>query len=219
MPLVEALRDKIPNSAVCTFNFSTHSDSESLLDLQSRELEEVFSQLSSNYNFKEINIFTTSMGAYATINLLNHYIYSAPIKHVIFYDPADYYIGAKIADSNDSTWSGSDIYRPNKEVISNRLKTIKSSSKISVVHLTLKNYSKSGYIDKEFSNRGVDHESGYPRLNKHMVKHFYSCIPTPNKGRYIKEPSVPHAILRDGDISSNLARVTSTIAEDFLISP
>lgn len=212
VPLVKKLLNKITDYAVCTFSFSTLSATESLLDIQSRELEEVFSQLISNYNFTELNIFATSMGAYAAINLLNNEIYSHIIKHVIFYDPADYYVSAKFAGSNDSTWSGSDMYRPNKEVISNRLKSLKSSSIISVVHLTLKNYSKSGYFDKDFTYRGVDHESGYPRLNKHMVKHFYSCIPVSNRGKYIKEASVPHAILRDGDIISNLDRVTSTIA-------
>ncbi len=216
-PLVAKLLTKITDSSICTFSFSTHSESESLLDLQSRELEEVFSELTTKYDFKEINIFTTSMGAYATTYLLSNNKYSDIIKHVIFYDPADYYISAKFAGSNDVTWSGTDLYRPNKEVVSNRLKLINSQTKISVVHLTLRNYSKSGHIDKKFVDRGIDHEGGYPRLNKQMVKHFYHCIPDINRGEYIKETGVPHAILRDGEITANLDKVTSTVSSLLLL--
>lgn len=217
MPLVTKLLTKITDSSICTFSFSSHSDSESLLDLQSRELEAVFSELTTKYDFKEINIFTTSMGAYATTYLLSNNRYSDIIKHVIFYDPADYYISAKFADSNDVTWSGPDLYRPNKEVVSNRLKLIDSLVKISVVHLSLRNYSKSDYIDKDYSNRGIDHEGGYPRLNKQMVKHFYHCIPTKNQAGYLKETGVPHAILRDGNIQANLDKVTSTVSSLLLL--
>ena len=211
-PLVTNLHTKIKDSAICTFNFSDHAEAESLLDLQSRELEEVFSELTTNYDFKEINIFTTSMGAYATTYLLSNNKYSDIIKHVIFYDPADYYISAKFGDSNDVTWSGSAEFRPNKEVVSNRLKLIDSQAKISVVHLTLRNYSKSGYIDKDFSDRGIDHEGGYPRLNKQMVKHFYHCVPVKNQAGFVKESGIPHAILRDGDIQANLDKVTTTVS-------
>ncbi len=210
--LVTNLLTKITDSAICTFDFSDHADHESLLDIQSRELEEVFSELTTKYDFNEINIFTTSMGAYATVYLLSNNTYSNIIKHAIFYDPADYYISAKFAGSNDHTWSGPDLYRPNKEVVSNRLKLIDSNAKISVVYLTLRNYSKSGYIDTDFSNRGIDHEGGYPRLNKQMVKHFYHCIPAKNQAGYIKEAGVPHAILRDGNIQANLDKVSTTCA-------
>lgn len=213
-PFVTKLLTKITDSAICTFNFSDHAETESLLDLQSRELEAVFSELTTNYDFKEINIFTTSMGAYATTYLLSNNKYSNIIKNVIFYDPADYYISAKFAGSNDSTWSGPDLYRPNKEVVSNRLKHIDSQAKISVVHLTLRNYSKSGYIDKDFADRGIDHVGGYPRLNKQMVKHFYHCIPKNNQAEYIKEPNVPHGgIVRDGNIQANLDKVSTTCAD------
>lgn len=212
-PLVTEFSKLITETAFCSFNFSTTCSEGSLLDLQSQELQEVFKELTTKNDFKEINIFTTSMGAYATIYLLSDNKYSDILKHVIFYDPADYYISAKFADSNDVTWSGPDIYRPNKEVVSNRLKLIDSNAKISVVHLSLRNYSKSDYIDKDYSNRGIDHEGGYPRLNKQMVKHFYHCIPAKNQAGYIKEAGVPHAILRDGDIAANLSKVSTTCAD------
>lgn len=211
--LVTYLLTKIKDSAICTFNFSDHAETESLLDLQSRELEEVFSELTTKYDFKEINIFATSMGAYATAYLLSNNKYSDIIKHVIFYDPADYYISAKFGDSNDVTWSGSAEFRPNKEVVSNRLKLIDSQAKISVVHLTLRNYSKTGYIDQDFSDRGTDHEFGYPRLNKDMVRHFFNCLPSINKAKFVKESGVPHAILNHGNIQVNLDKVSTTCAD------
>jgi len=211
-PLVTEFSKFITDTSFCSFNFSTTCSEGSLLDLQSRELEEVFNELTTKYDFKEINIFTTSMGAYATIYLLSDNKYSDILKHVIFYDPADYYISAKFADSNDVTWSGPDSFRPNKEIVSNKLKSLQSQTKVSVVHLTLRNYSKSGYIDKDFSARGIDHEFGYPRLNKDMVRHFFNCLPSINKARFVKEPGVPHGFLRDGDIATNLAKVATTIS-------
>ncbi len=210
-PLVTEFSKHITDTSFCSFNFSTTCSEGSLLDLQSQELQEVFKELTTKHDFNEINIFTTSMGAYATTYLLNNNTYSTIINHVIFYDPADYYISAKFAGSDDSTWSGPDLYRPNKEVVSNRLKLIDSQAKISVVHLTLRNYSKSGYIDTDFSDRGFDHEFGYPRLSKQMVKHFYHCIPVKNQAGYIKEAGVPHGgITRDGNIQANLHKVSLT---------
>jgi hypothetical protein len=212
-PLVKEFSKFITDTSFCSFNISATCADGSLLELQSQELLEVFHQLTTKHDFKEINIFTTSMGAYASTDLLSTNLYSDIIKHMIFYDPADYYIGAKFTDSNDVTWSGPDTFRPNKEVVSNRLKFIDSQTKISVVHLTLRNYSKSGYIDKDYSKRGIDHDGGYPRLNKDMVRHFFNCLPTINKAKFVKEPGVPHGFLRDGDITTNLRKVSTTCAD------
>lgn len=211
IPLIELLLSKLPNTSICTFSFTTRCTTESILDLQSRELEDVFQQLISDYQYNEINIFTTSMGAYPTIKLLASIRYSNIIKRVIFYDPADYYLSAKFGDSSDVTWSGSQSYTPTKEVVSDKLRDITGITQISVVHLTLKNYGTTGYIKDDFVERALDEPNGYPRISSQMVKSIYDKIPLKNKADYIEEPLVPHAFLRDGNVADNIAKVTSSI--------
>lgn len=210
-PLTTKILEKLPDYSICTFSFSTTSKTESILDVQARELIEVFEQLTTHHNFQQIDIFATSMGAYATIKLLSSNKYASTIKNVIFYDPADYYPSAKFADSNDVTWSGPQSYAPNSKVISDELKQLKGEYKITVVHLTLRNYNQDKYIDTNYSDRGIDHADGYPRLSTDMVRAIFEKIPLKNQGIYIEDPTVPHAILRDGDITANLERVSNMI--------
>ncbi|MBP9670257.1 hypothetical protein KBD75_02555 [Candidatus Woesebacteria bacterium] len=212
-PIVTKISEKLPDYSICTFSFSTHSEAESLLDLQSRELDEVFSEITTKYNFKKIDVFCTSMGAYATIRLLNNKKYQNLINQVIMFDPADYYLSAKFANSDDVTWSGPQEYNPIKPVISSELSTISGNCIVSVVHLTLSNYGVNGYIQKEFKNRGIDDPNGYPRLSTEMVKAFYAKVPTTNSGKYIEQNLVPHAILRDGNIPENLDHVVDLISK------
>lgn len=212
-PLVKKISEKLSDYSICTFSFSTQSETESLLDLQSSELVEVFSEITTKHNFKKIDVFCTSMGAYATIRLLNNTEYQNFINQVIMYDPADYYLSAKFANSDDVTWSGPLEYSPSKPVISSELSTVSGNSVVSVVHLTLRNYGVNGYLQKEFKNRGMDDPSGYPRLSTEMVKALYSKIPTAIKGEYVEQPMVPHAILRDGNIEENIHNVVDIITD------
>lgn len=212
-PLVTKISEKLPDYSICTFSFSTQSETESLLDLQSSELAEVFSEITTKYNFKKIDVFCTSMGAYSTIRLLNNEKYQNFVSRVIMYDPADYYQSAKFANSDDVTWSGPQEYNPSKPVISSELSTISGNCVVSVVHLTLRNYGVKGYMQKEFKNRGMDDLSGYPRLCTEMVKSIYAKIPPTNKGEYVEQPMVPHAILRDGNIEKNLENVVVLVSD------
>ena len=75
-PLVTELSKKMPAIAICTFNFSSQSLTESILDIQTQELDLVFKKLTLDYNFNELNIFATSMGSYSTIKLITSNKYS-----------------------------------------------------------------------------------------------------------------------------------------------
>jgi len=211
LPLVTQINLQIPETNVCTFTFSSHSNTESILDIQARELEEVIEQLSAEYGFQSIDIFATSMGAYATIKLLASNQYSSLIRKVILFDPADYYVSAIFKDTEDVTWSGAEQYEPTQKVISQELTSITGNVQISVVHLTLRNYGARGYLEKDYVNRGKDESKGYPRLSTEMVKNFYTQITPSNRGKYLELSAVPHGFLRDGDIASNLFKVTDAI--------
>lgn len=214
IPLVNVLSKSLPNHSICRFSFSTPSDIASLLETQSRELTEVITQLISEHNFKIIDLFCTSQGAYSTIRFLSSNKYSNYLNTVIMYDPADYYV----MESEPHSWSGSQPYLPSREVISDELSKISGNYKIHVVHLTLRNYGENGYLQSDFSDRGVDELNGYPRLSSGMVESIYAKIPAKNKGEYIEQANVPHAILRDGNIQENLENVTSLVSEILITS-
>jgi len=213
LPLVHLLSQKIPTTNICTFTFSSKSKTDSILDIQAKELVEIIEKLSNELRYKSINIFSTSMGAYATIKLLSSNKYANLIDKVIFFDPADYYLSAKFGDSSDVTWSGSQPYQPTKVVVSNELMNVTGKVKISVVHLTLRNYGDSGYLMNDFQSRGDDNPAGYPRLSTDMVKHLYNKIPKVNQDSYVELPGVPHAIFRDGNISNNLIITVDTVVQ------
>lgn len=213
LPLVELLSQKLPTTNICTFTFSTQSKTESIHDIQAKELTEVVDKLTVEIGYKSVDIFATSMGAYATIKLLSSNKFTDFIDKVIFFDPADYYLSAKFGDSSDVTWSGSQIYKPVKPTVSDELKKISSKTKISVVQLTLRNYGTSGYLKSNFQNRGEDNPTGYPRLSTEMVKQMFDKIPKINQGSYVELPEVPHAFLRDGNISNNLTKTVDIVAQ------
>lgn len=209
MPLVTKLGEKLSDYSIGTFSFTSKSETESLLDIQSRELEEVLNQLVSEHHFSKIDIFCTSQGAYATVVVLSSHKFDESIRSVIAYDPSDHYVEGDDLHS----WTGSQEYVPNRRVVSDELANISGSYKVNVVHLTLRNYGTSGYIEKENSKRSEDNPSGYPRLNTQMIKNFYSKIPVSNKGEYIEVSNVPHAILRDGNIPQNIDSVVDTVSK------
>ncbi|MDQ6985833.1 MAG: hypothetical protein Q9M91_06695 [Candidatus Dojkabacteria bacterium] len=95
---------------------------------------------------------------------------------------------------NDSyKWGGFSDYKPKNTTASDQLKNLKEKVKVDVVHLTVQNYSKEGYIEKEFKNRDKNDSKGFPRLSTEMVKSFYKNTPTEFRGDYIELNKLPHA--------------------------
>jgi hypothetical protein len=207
-PLIAEFEHMLPDHTICSFDFTYASKSGNIFTIQAEELANVMNQLLTNHNFNQIDIFCTSMGAYSTVKLLCNKRLTEKLKHIILYDPADYYADAQ----SDDTWSGADDYPPKERVISDELRNVKGKCVIDVVHLTLRNYSPDGYLDSDYSDRGTDHPGGYPRLNSQMVKAFYAKTPAPNMGRYLEERGVPHGFIRDGNIAKNLSQIAATIA-------
>jgi hypothetical protein len=214
-PLTDSLAKELPDYTICSFGLSSKVEEDNnLLEVQVRELEEVFDQLISQYAFVEYTIFCTSMGAYSTIRILNNPKYSELISTVIFFDPADYYTGEELKFANadsEITWSGYADYSPTQPVISSELKDYNGQATMHVVHLTVKNHGPSGYVEDVKRFRGDDSPGGHPRLNTNMVKKYYSNIPKPNLGEYLEVPNLPHALVRDGNISRNISKTTNTV--------
>ena len=219
-PLAQELVKALPDHSICSFSFSTKIVGESLLDVQAKELAGVVDQILNDNKFdsalpnplaKEgsLDFFAASMGAYAMVKLLSNPKYAGKIGRVIFFDPADYYLSSH----NYYSWTGAQEFAPTAPVVSDLLKDIQSNASVSVVHLTLRNYSAEGYIDSNYIDRGVDHLEGTPRLNSEMVKGFYTKAPTKSRGQYLEVGDIPHAILRDGNITQNIENVTGIISK------
>jgi hypothetical protein len=150
------------------------------------------------------------MGAYSTSIVLTKAKYSEVIKHVIFVDPADYHLDH--TGNEISTWSGGDEYPPEYPTVSQELAKIDNPDlRVEVVNLTIRNCVDGKYVDS--AERGKDFENGDPRLNDKMVKSFYSNTPKRNKGRYVELNHVPHAFMRDGDISGNVKKISRMLGE------
>lgn len=206
-PLVNTISQKLSSYQICTFDFTESSSTSNVLDIQTRELESVFQGILDSQQYQFIDIWTTSRGAYSTTRLLSHPIYSASIRRVIMYDPADYYID----NSDIHSWAGYKEYLPTLPVISDEIQNMVGEAIVDMVHLSLRNYGPEGYIDEKYENRGIDHEDGYPRLNTKMVKSFYDKLPGKNKGKYLLENRVPHGFVRDGNISQNYEHVADLV--------
>lgn len=214
-PLTDALAQDLPEYTVCSFGLSSRvDDGKNLLEAQAQELEQVFTELTTQYNFTVYTIFCTSMGAYSTVRILNNPKYHSLISTVIFFDPADYYTGEELKFANadsEITWSGYAEYSPKEPVISDELAGYHGKATMYVIHLTVKNHGPKGYIEDDKKSRGNDSPGGYPRLNTKMVKKYYSNIPEPNKGEYLEIPSLPHALVRDGIIANNINKVIDIV--------
>jgi hypothetical protein len=216
-PLANALAEKLPNYSICTFSFSSISKEKSIFELQTYELEEVFSFITHKKSFKKVLLWSTSMGVFSTIKLLNNSHFSKKINKVILFDPADYYLNdSSVNSEQDITWSGSRIYDPNKPTIRSLIKNIKGTFTIDVFHLTLRNYGKKGYIEKDYIKRGGDNPTGFPRLNTNMVKSFHVDTPDVNRGKYLEIPDIPHGFVRDGNINKNIENVAKIISTTIL---
>lgn len=216
-PLINKLVSPLPNHTICTFTFSQKSNGMSLLNLQSKELEEVISQLINHHNFKKLDLWCTSMGSFATVKALLNQDYGHNISHAIFFDPADYYLDDLATDvEQETTWSGYQDYQPTKPTICTQMANLTSMTIVDVVHLTVRNHSIKGYIESEYSRRNGDNPVGFTRLNTQMVKSFYKHTPAVNRGKYIEINNLPHAIFRDGDVEQNLQTIVKHLVKTVL---
>lgn len=220
-PLADLLSAQLPEHLICTFSLSQQSqEGTSLLDLQAAELTEVMAELVHAHRFISYDIFATSMGAYAAIKLLLTPAYSPLFSRVILLDPADYYLSDTFSDPNSEiTWSGYQAYAPAKPVISSQLSHYQGRAVIDVVHLTVRNHGPQGYVHSDHTKRGEDTPDAYPRLSTQMVKQFYHQVPAQNRGQYIELNHVPHGFFRDGNLASNLHKVSTLLARLLLINP
>jgi hypothetical protein len=216
-PLVEKLSLKLPEHEIATFSLSSGvGDGENLLEAQTGELTEVMRQLIDAGRFMKYDIFCTSMGAFPTIKLLIDPDLNNQIRKVVFFDPADYYLSASFSKAEgEITWSGSKRYLPEEPVISGELNKYKGEAVIDVVHLTLRNWSSDGYLDKEYRDRGRDYPGAFPRLSTDMVKSFYEMAPKKNRGKYVEVGGVPHGFMRDGNVQKNIERVVEELEKRF----
>lgn len=213
-PLVKLIDHKLTDHTICTFTFSQKSNTIPLLQQQVNELEEVLDKLIASVQFKEINLWCTSMGAYSTVKVITNPKYNQYLKHAILFDPADYYLDDRALSVDDEfTWSGYESYNPKFPTISKSLSDITSDISVNVTHLIVKNHNQSGYLDKKYSERNMNNPKGYPRLNTEMVKQFYKNLPVKNTGEYQEIDHVPHAIFRDGDINYNLTTIANQLIE------
>lgn len=211
-PLARALSEELSDYAICSTTLSQNSSDVSLMEQQSTELLSILNDFRMNESFSRIDLWCTSMGVYPTIKILLNPSFQKFFTKVIFFDPADYYLESDIVKTGGNlTWAGYQKYDPDRPTIASRLLDIQTTASIDVVRLALRNQNASDYYDKEYEDRGIDHDDGFPRLSKEMVKAFYSNIPQINKGEYYELDGVPHGFIRDGNISKNIqAIVTNT---------
>lgn len=212
-PLARALGEKLEGFVICTFTMSSEVvEGESLLNKQTEELRVVMEELVTK--FEEIDLFCTSMGAYATVRVLGVGRYYPYIRKVIMFDPADYHVSDKFqfaTPDSEITWSGYQEYNPQDKTVVEELKNYGGEATIDMVHLVVRNHGSSGYVEKEYRDRGNDDPGGYPRLNTEMVKRFYENTPEKNRGQYVEVNNLPHGFMRDGDIAKNLERVVDVV--------
>lgn len=214
-PLVSLLSKRLFRHTICTFTLSNScNEGESLLENQVGELDEVMKQLISQSKFAKLDLFCTSMGAYAAVKILTNPGYSQLFEKVIFFDPADYYLSSSFGSADgELTWSGYMEYLPGEPVVSGELKGYEGEAMIHVVHLTVRNHGSKGYVKKKHEERGKDEPGAYPRLNTEMVKKFFENTPEKNRGKYVEISDLPHGFIRDGDIQTNLIKVADIISD------
>jgi len=214
--LAEALiKAKLPSNIA---NFSFRGREENIgynLGQQVLDLEEVIKYLMTKKGNKGIKLVCTSQGAYSTTWIASTTKYAPFISDIVYLDPADYHL---IPDFNldskaDMTWSGFEDFKPRSNTAANLLNGLGPSTQVSVIHFKLRNHGPEGYSSPLYSERGIDTEEMFPRLNRDMVKNFYDNTPSNNSKTYFEIPGLPHAFLRDGDIAKNTEKIVEVILE------
>lgn len=181
------------------------------LNRQSDDLKVVLDYLIELKRYKELILVCTSDGAFSASFALGEVKYSSLISNAIFLDPADYCLTEGDSSPWNHIWPGYVAYQPNSPVASDLLRTLTSNTKVHVVNFMLRNYGPNGYCSND--ERGSDHQDMFSRLNNSMVKAFYLKAPDNNKGQYIEDTVLPHAFVRDGNVSSNELRVVELLQE------
>lgn len=206
--IVKKLQKKLYPSDIATFSFRGYEDGKIYpASTQVDELKTVLRFLKKKKSITNVKLFVTSMGAYGACYVLADAEFSNLVAKVLFFDPADYYIG----EESDSTWSGYEDFKPDKVLVSSMLREIHSSVLINVVHLTLRNHGPSGYISDDLRKREYGSPDSFPRLNTAMVKAMYNKLPEANRGKYIELGNVPHGFIRDGNLRRNEKLVSELI--------
>lgn len=190
---IDHLAHQLPDYNFCTFSVTKPKFKTKILHQTVSDLESVLNCLLAPQKSRKISIFCTSMGAYSTAHLLTNLKYKSSLDQAIFCDPADYYLDQKKV----KTWSGSEEYSPQKKTASSLLKKINSKVQVHVIHFTLK-------------------KNSFPRLNTKMVIKFYRNVPKKNRGLYLENKHIPHAINRDGDILKNHLRLSKLILKSLI---
>ncbi|MCX6731976.1 MAG: hypothetical protein NTV98_00355 [Candidatus Roizmanbacteria bacterium] len=204
-PLITQLVLAFPQYKFITFSFRGVEDNKDLLlSHQIDDLEWVLKTIIKTAESK-ITLVVTSNGAFCTAHVLTDSQFNQYIENTIFLDPADHYLDTQATVKEARTWTGFQSYLPSKPTSSILLQKISSSVIINVVNFTIRNYGEEGYgvVDE----RGIDNEKKHSRLNNDMVKSFYLNTPNKNRGLYIEDHTLPHAFMRDGDITKNIERI------------
>jgi len=205
--VVYQIQNKLPGYRVVTISFrGTESKKEHSLFNQIKELEEVVEYLSRNGS-RKIVLVCTSAGAVSTAKILAHPKYAQHFNRAIFLDPADY----RNVEDELETWSGLEKFNPEDLLAARNMAKIDSDVKVYVVNFLLRNYGKTGYVAT--NKRGDDNPELFERLNNKMVRYFYENTPAKNRGAYLEDKILPHAIIRDGDIAKNEVRVANIITD------
>lgn len=206
-----SLLDKIDNNhhdylfIDSTFIFNGDHKTQELIDHNRKSIAVILEQ------YHTIRIFASSMGAYVSTFLVEDELINKKLTRLILLDPADYPLSqvAVLLDQT-TTWSGYKEFNPVEPVSAIKMREIEDIV-IDVAYFTLRNYSKDGYIDKDYKDRRGDHVGGVTRLSKEMVRNFYENVQMQNRGYFIEVPNLPHGFERDGDIEENKRRLVELI--------
>lgn len=197
---------------IITFSYSPYTQNIDELPKQPIiDFENVISYVINELHLTKINIFCTSAGAYPTTLVLASNKFSDQIIKVIYFDPANYYYTPQAFPEKSHSWNGNEQFNPIYPTISEELLKLKSKCIVDVFHLSIRNHDGKDY--GEVKNRGEDNPKKFSRLNKEMVKSFYTNLPQNNRGMYKEINAIPHAFMRDGDIDNNVKIITQNISK------
>lgn len=193
---------------ILTFSFRGYENEKFLpLKQQIRDLEEVLDFVGDRYHFSNVLLCCTSAGAVSCSFALANRKYQNLVSKAIFLDPADYSVDELERYEGVYAWNGASVYNPDREVVSDILKNIAGDVIVDVVRFSIRNSIGDGYA----KDRGRDYPGLFPRLNEKMVRAFYDKLPPANKGTYIEINNLPHAFMRDGNVSKNYDEISKLI--------
>lgn len=203
-PIIKSVRDNVEHTLVCFSFRGRETDKNYDRAQQVQDLKDVINHLIEG-GYKEIILVPFSMGFLSVSSILSTNIYSKCITDVIMFDPADY-----PTDGSRGTWSGSDKFDSDLELYSDGLENIEGDFKINIIFFGLRNFDPANK-PRTNKERGVDKPDFATRLNIKMSKNIHNQIPEKNRGKFIIDPRLPHAFLRDGNIERNIKDISNYI--------